>query len=254
MAGRAWLDGATIDSAARRRDDRIEEVSQRETIGRPRAAQGQSATPTFVRRMEEVASIADARGHGTRFAAKTTGPCPQYPSKPPPGPTGVISALGLGGHCRPVHTAPYMSYAAVSRQRDVPHSLEQNGGPGCQRRACSSVPSFSVTHSLHSKSFPRRFPSVRGFCTESSYEAHNRDLRYRCTCSRDCRWSVSGSCPNTHPRSPSSHQTWHRHRIRHLPMENDVLSGLLALRMFTITAVTQTTQVVARRNRWSISL
>jgi hypothetical protein len=32
---------------------------------------------------EEVASIADAGGHGMRFAAETTGPCPQYPSKPP---------------------------------------------------------------------------------------------------------------------------------------------------------------------------
>jgi hypothetical protein len=60
----------------------------------PTTAAGQSATPTFATGMEEVASIADAGGHGTRFAAATTGPCPQYPSKPPPGPTGVISALG----------------------------------------------------------------------------------------------------------------------------------------------------------------
>jgi hypothetical protein len=45
-------------------------------------AVGQSATPTFATGVEEVASIADAGGHGTRFAAE---PCPQYPSKPPPG-------------------------------------------------------------------------------------------------------------------------------------------------------------------------
>jgi len=44
--------------------------------------------------MEEVASIADAEGHGTRVEAASTGACPQYPSKPPPGPTGVISGLG----------------------------------------------------------------------------------------------------------------------------------------------------------------
>jgi hypothetical protein len=55
---------------------------------------GQSTTPTFATGMEEVASIADAEGHGTQLAAETTGPCPQYPSKPPPGRTGVISALG----------------------------------------------------------------------------------------------------------------------------------------------------------------
>jgi hypothetical protein len=55
---------------------------------------GQSATPSFATGMEEVASIADEGGHGTRFAVETTGPCPQYPSKPPRGPTGVISALG----------------------------------------------------------------------------------------------------------------------------------------------------------------
>jgi hypothetical protein len=34
---------------------------------------GQSATPTFATGMEEVASIADAGWHGTRFAAETTG-------------------------------------------------------------------------------------------------------------------------------------------------------------------------------------
>jgi hypothetical protein len=34
---------------------------------------GQSATPTFATGMEEVASIADAGGHGTRFAVETTG-------------------------------------------------------------------------------------------------------------------------------------------------------------------------------------
>jgi hypothetical protein len=38
--------------------------------------------------------IADAGGYGTRSAAETTGPCPQYTRKPPPGPSGVISALG----------------------------------------------------------------------------------------------------------------------------------------------------------------
>jgi hypothetical protein len=39
------------------------------------------ATPTFATGMEEVASIADAGGYGTRFAVETTGPCPQYPNE-----------------------------------------------------------------------------------------------------------------------------------------------------------------------------
>jgi hypothetical protein len=48
--------------------------------------------------MEEVASIADAGGHGTRVEAASTGAYPQYPSKPPRRLTGVISA---SGHNRP---------------------------------------------------------------------------------------------------------------------------------------------------------
>jgi hypothetical protein len=55
---------------------------------------GQTQPPSFVAATAELASIPDAGEHGTRFAAETTGPCPQYPSKPPPGPATVDSEMG----------------------------------------------------------------------------------------------------------------------------------------------------------------
>jgi DNA helicase II / ATP-dependent DNA helicase PcrA len=52
------------------------------------SAKGQSATPTFVTGMEEVASIADAGGYGTRFAVETIGRARSTPisGRRPPSP------------------------------------------------------------------------------------------------------------------------------------------------------------------------